>query len=108
VAFAVYLTEAAESLVLNIQPEQVDIPHARALLLVVNLTCVLFRQVPERRRKLFKRYMTGASGSGLGLSVVHAITHMFGGDIKVSSRVESDYSKGTMFTLTFPIYEEDI
>jgi signal transduction histidine kinase len=61
---------------------------------------------PERRSKLFRRYMTGASGSGLGLSVVHAITHMFGGSIEVSSRVESDYSRGTTFTLTFPVHEE--
>ncbi|MHA2379903.1 MAG: sensor histidine kinase, partial [Candidatus Thorarchaeota archaeon] len=57
---------------------------------------------PERRRDLFERYMDGAQGSGLGLSVVKALVDAFDGEISVGDRIPGDHTKGTVFTLVFP------
>ncbi|MFX1439057.1 MAG: sensor histidine kinase [Promethearchaeota archaeon] len=57
---------------------------------------------PERKATLFQRFMEGAEGTGLGLSVVYALTETFGGTISVGDRVEDDYTKGTIFTVTLP------
>ncbi|MHA2135441.1 MAG: ATP-binding protein [Candidatus Thorarchaeota archaeon] len=54
---------------------------------------------PEQREKLFRRYMTGAEGTGLGLSVVFALTKLFGGTIRVEPRVPEDYTLGTVFVI---------
>ncbi|RDE11741.1 MAG: hypothetical protein C4K47_09375 [Candidatus Thorarchaeota archaeon] len=56
----------------------------------------------DRRESLFDRYMRGAKGSGLGLSVVKALTEFFGGSVGIEDRVEGDFSKGTAFVLVFP------
>jgi signal transduction histidine kinase len=58
---------------------------------------------PERKAKLFERYMDRAHGTGLGLSVVYALVQAFGGTISVEDRVEGDYTKGTVFIITLPI-----
>ncbi|UCH05720.1 MAG: hypothetical protein JSW05_06030 [Candidatus Thorarchaeota archaeon] len=57
---------------------------------------------PDRRRGLFERYMEGAQGSGLGLSVVKALVDAFDGEISVGDRIPGDHAKGTVFTLVFP------
>jgi len=57
---------------------------------------------PERRKGLFERYMDGAQGTGLGLSVVKALVDVFEGEITVGDRIPGDYAKGTVFTLVFP------
>lgn len=57
----------------------------------------------ELRDSLFDRYMKGAKGSGLGLSVVKALTDLFKGSIGIEDRVEGDYSQGSVFVLRFPI-----
>jgi signal transduction histidine kinase len=46
--------------------------------------------------------MEGAEGTGLGLSVVYALTETYSGTITVDDRVEGDYTKGTVFTVTIP------
>ena len=56
----------------------------------------------DRRKSLFDRYMKGAKGSGLGLSVVKALTEFFGGTVGIEDRVEGDFSEGTVFVLVFP------
>ncbi|UCE09406.1 MAG: HAMP domain-containing histidine kinase [Candidatus Thorarchaeota archaeon] len=57
---------------------------------------------PERRENLFRRFMSGAEGTGLGLSVVYALTKLFGGDIRVESRVPDNYRLGTVFVIQLP------
>ncbi len=57
---------------------------------------------PERKAKLFERYMDRAHGTGLGLSVVYALVRAFGGSISVEDRVPNDYGKGTVFVITLP------
>jgi signal transduction histidine kinase len=54
---------------------------------------------PEQRDNLFRRYMTGAEGTGLGLSVVYALTKLFGGTIRAEPRVPEDYTLGTVFVI---------
>ena len=56
----------------------------------------------ELRDSLFDRYMKGARGSGLGLSVVRALTNLFNGSIRIEDRVEGDFSQGSVFVLRFP------
>lgn len=61
------------------------------------------RGIDEKRKKyLFQRFMRGAEGIGLGLSVVMALTASFHGQIGVEDRVPGDHTKGTVFVLVFP------
>ncbi|MGY5880450.1 MAG: ATP-binding protein [Candidatus Thorarchaeota archaeon] len=57
---------------------------------------------PERIPKLFTRFMEGASGTGLGLSVIKTLVEIFGGSVEVSARIPNDFSKGTVFTIYLP------
>lgn len=57
----------------------------------------------EQKSDLFTRYLKTARGSGLGLSIVHALVHdRYGGKITVRDRVEGDYSKGTVIEIILP------
>jgi signal transduction histidine kinase len=58
---------------------------------------------PERKAQLFNRYMDGAHGSGLGLSVVRALSEAFGGWVAVQDRIQGDYQKGTVFLVYLPV-----
>ncbi|MHA2428778.1 MAG: ATP-binding protein [Candidatus Hermodarchaeia archaeon] len=57
---------------------------------------------PERKDQLFNRYMDGAFGSGIGLSVVRALSEAFEGWVEVEDRVAGDFEKGTVFIVTLP------
>jgi signal transduction histidine kinase len=55
------------------------------------------------KRSLFSRYLEGAKGSGLGMSIVHAlVVGRYGGRIQVKNRVQGDHSKGTLIELFLP------
>ena len=54
---------------------------------------------PEKKSTLFQRYMQGASGTGLGLSVVSSLIESYNGSIHVENRVLGDYTKGTAFVV---------
>jgi signal transduction histidine kinase len=58
---------------------------------------------PEKKANLFNRFMTGAQGTGLGLSVAKTLTEVFGGTISVEDRVPGDFTKGTVFIVTLPV-----
>lgn len=58
---------------------------------------------PERKAQLFNRYMDGAHGSGLGLSVVRALSEAFGGWVAVQDRIPDHYEKGTVFLVYLPV-----
>ncbi|MFX1566278.1 MAG: ATP-binding protein [Promethearchaeota archaeon] len=58
---------------------------------------------PEQKAQLFNRYMDGAHGSGLGLSVVRALSEAFGGWVAVQDRVPGEYQKGTVFLVYLPV-----
>jgi signal transduction histidine kinase len=52
---------------------------------------------------LFSRYLEGAKGSGLGMSIVHAlVVGCYGGKIQIANRVEKDHTKGTVIELFLP------
>ncbi|MFW9935192.1 MAG: sensor histidine kinase [Candidatus Thorarchaeota archaeon] len=55
---------------------------------------------PEDKERLFTRYIEGAKGFGLGLSVVKSLTEAFGGSVSVENRISDDYTQGTIFILT--------
>ncbi len=57
---------------------------------------------PEKKANLFNRFMIGAKGRGLGLSVAKTLAEVFGGTIKVEDRVPGDYSKGAVFIVSLP------
>ncbi len=61
---------------------------------------------PEQKQSLFRRFMKGAEGSGLGLSVVYALAETYGGYVNVDDRIPGDYSKGTVFVVTLPAHLE--
>ena len=63
------------------------------------------RGISENRRNgIFSRYLKSATGSGLGMSIVHAlIVERYGGRIGLSSRIEGDYTKGTVIDLMLPL-----
>lgn len=52
--------------------------------------------------RIYKENRT-VSGIGLGLSLVKKILNFYDAKIWVENRIPEDYSKGTKFTLTFPI-----
>ncbi|MFX1319403.1 MAG: sensor histidine kinase [Promethearchaeota archaeon] len=58
---------------------------------------------PERKDQLFNRYMDGAHGSGLGLSVVRALSEAFGGWVAVQDRVPGQHQEGTVFLVYLPV-----
>ncbi|MHA1906960.1 MAG: sensor histidine kinase [Candidatus Thorarchaeota archaeon] len=57
----------------------------------------------DRKALLFQRFMKGAEGLGLGLSVVLALVKSFDGFIDVEDRVPGDHTKGTVFIVYLPI-----
>lgn len=58
---------------------------------------------PETKKRLFSRFMLGATGTGLGLSVVNTLTELFDGQIVVEDRVLGSYQNGSVFVITLPI-----
>jgi signal transduction histidine kinase len=62
------------------------------------------RGIPDSQKaSVFKRYLETAKGSGLGLSIVHAlVTDRFRGRVLVRDRVAGDYSKGTTVEIWLP------
>lgn len=62
------------------------------------------RGIPDAHKpNVFKRYLKTATGSGLGLSVVHAlVTDRYSGKVGVKNRVENDFTKGTTVEIWLP------
>ncbi len=64
------------------------------------------RGIPDdRKTTVFERFatgMTGIKGFGLGLSIVQTIVDKFNGTIWVEDRVRGDYTKGSVFVMSFP------
>ncbi len=57
----------------------------------------------ELKPDIFTRYLKSARGSGLGLSIVHAlVSDRYHGKIVVKNRVEGDYTKGTVIEMILP------
>ncbi len=53
---------------------------------------------PEVLPKVFDRYLAGARGSGLGMSIVHALTvHRYGGKVEVTSSQKPGASGTTIY-----------
>ncbi|HIJ16767.1 MAG TPA: HAMP domain-containing histidine kinase, partial [Thermoplasmata archaeon] len=64
------------------------------------------RGIPDdRKRTVFERFATGATGVkgfGLGLSIVGTIIEKFQGRIWVEDRVRGDFTKGAVFKVMLP------
>ncbi len=55
------------------------------------------RGIPDPMKPtVFRRYLETAKGSGLGMSIVHAlVSERYGGRVEVRDRVEGDHTQGT-------------
>jgi signal transduction histidine kinase len=64
----------------------------------------LGRGIPdELKPTLFRRYLETAGGSGLGLSIVHAlVVERYSGKVSLSDRVKGDHKKGTKVEIWLP------
>ena len=62
------------------------------------------RGIPdEAKSRVFERYSGSARGSGLGMSIVRALAiDRYGGTIKISDRIQGDYTKGTTVEILLP------
>lgn len=62
------------------------------------------RGIPdEMKPQLFSRYLKSAQGSGLGMSIVHAlVVDRYHGKIRVGDTVRADYTKGTTVEIWLP------
>jgi signal transduction histidine kinase len=62
------------------------------------------RGIPDQlKQKAFTRYLGTASGSGLGLSIVHAlVAERYSGKVNIRDRVEGDYRAGTVVEVWLP------
>ena len=58
----------------------------------------------ERFYRVDKARSRATGGSGLGLAIVRAIVQRNRGDIQVSSQE----GKGTVFTVTFPVFDTEV
>ena len=57
----------------------------------------------DMKKKMFGRYLERASGSGLGMSIVHAlVVQRYNGELKIGDRVESDYTRGAVVEVLLP------
>jgi signal transduction histidine kinase len=63
---------------------------------------------PKLKPKLFERFLEGAQGTGLGLSVVWALTQAFGGSITIVDRVPGDYTQGSVFIVILEATTEPV
>jgi signal transduction histidine kinase len=62
------------------------------------------RGIPDGQKAgAFKRYLETAKGSGLGLSIVHALVNdRYGGKVELKDRIENDFTKGTTIEIWLP------
>jgi signal transduction histidine kinase len=63
----------------------------------------------QEHERVFERFYRGAAaggtaGTGLGLSVVEALAHRWGGDVSLENRREG----GTRVEVTLPLHPEDL
>lgn len=57
----------------------------------------------EMKKRAFTRYLDSAHGSGLALSIVHAlVVDRYGGKVSISDRVTGDHTKGTSVEIWLP------
>jgi len=57
----------------------------------------------ELKQRLFTRFLNGAKGTGLGMSIVHAlVVERYRGRLRVKDRVDGDYTKGTLIEVLLP------
>jgi signal transduction histidine kinase len=55
------------------------------------------------KETIFTRYLSTATGAGLGLSIVHAlVVERYSGKVAITDRVERDSSKGTKVEVWLP------
>lgn len=57
--------------------------------------------IPEKDKpNIFSRYLRGARGIGLGMSIIHAlVVDRYGGSVSVRNRVEGDHTQGTVIEM---------
>jgi len=62
------------------------------------------RGIPDELKEvMFKRYLQNAKGSGLGMSIVHAlVVERYHGRVRIRDRVAGDHSSGTVVEIWLP------
>lgn len=57
--------------------------------------------IPDKdKANVFSRYLRGAKGIGLGMSIIHAlVVDRYGGRISLKNRVEGDHTQGTVIEI---------
>ncbi|MHB1907980.1 MAG: sensor histidine kinase [Nitrososphaerales archaeon] len=60
--------------------------------------------IPDQiKNRIFERYLSSAKGSGLGMSIVHAlVVERYKGSVKLKDRVPGDYHQGTVVEILLP------
>jgi signal transduction histidine kinase len=63
------------------------------------------RGIPDsEKQKAFSRFLKNAKGTGLGMSIMHAlIVERYSGKIFVKDRVSGEYQKGTLIEIWLPV-----
>jgi signal transduction histidine kinase len=62
------------------------------------------QRIPDEiKSQAFARYLARASGSGLGMSIIHALViERYKGKIPLRNRIENDYKQGTIVEIWLP------
>ncbi|MGI0090287.1 MAG: sensor histidine kinase, partial [Nitrososphaerales archaeon] len=89
----------------QVKPRMVSVAQKDQLVPFVKISIVdEGKGIPDDLKlKLFSRYLENAKGSGLGLSIVHAlIVNRYKGKIFVRNRIPEDFTKGTIVEIWLP------
>jgi two-component system sensor histidine kinase VicK len=88
---------------IQVSPNEATIRQVRKTYWKITITDEGMGIPDELKPRIFERYLSGARGSGLGMSIVHAlVVERYKGALQIRNRVPDDYSKGTVVEILLP------